>query len=105
MSIFLVIGCSYDDSEETYSSDNGKGKGDGGGQLTEWDTTIKPIIADSCAISGCHAAAGFVKTEAAFRASASKIRITNNNMPVPGSKGADEFSAADKAAVLTFLNK
>jgi hypothetical protein len=95
--LFFATSCSYDDD----------GYDDGGNPPAsdpEWTDVIKPILADSCALSGCHANAAFVNSGAAFKASKSNIRIGNNTMPVPGSKGAQAFSADDRTKVLAYLN-
>jgi len=73
---------------------------------TEWTQVIKPIVDSSCALSGCHANnAGFVQSGAAFKASSSKNRVSNNSMPVPDSAGDKAFSSSDRAKVLTYLSK
>lgn len=75
---------------------------EGPGSDEEFANVIEPILADSCALSGCHATAGFVKSGAAFKASSSLSRIQSGNMPKPG-PGLDAFSSADKAKVLAYL--
>lgn len=49
-------------------------------QIT-FERTIRPLIDKHCALSGCHAGAGFFETEAQFLNSRSKIRVSNSTMP------------------------
>jgi uncharacterized membrane protein len=74
--------------------------GGGGGAPAQGFAAIQPILQKSCA--RCHAQAGFIKTEQAFRASASKARVQSGNMPQANSPEAQAFSAQDKAAILAF---
>lgn len=101
--LFLASACG--------SSYSDKGNGDAGDLSEEkqqqWLTTVKPIITRSCALSGCHATSGFVKTPEAFLVSKAKARITKTGagkMPVPGSTGDRTFSNASKASVLEFFD-
>jgi len=64
---------------------------------------IKPIIDRSCAVSGCHANSGFIKSGDAFRKSKALVRLENGSMPKKPSAAADQFSVVDKEKLLAYL--
>jgi len=84
----------------TYKEDVKPGGGGGAPpseQQAKWDNNVKPIVTANCALAGCHATAAFVKSPAAFLASASKARVASGNMP----RGR-VLSAAQKAIIAGF---
>ena len=92
----FLVGCGGSYEEKT-TGDPLPPKGSGGvtpAQEAAWTNTVQPIVAANCALAGCHAAAGFVKSPAAFLGSKSKVRVASGNMP----KGR-VLSAAQKAAI------
>ena len=100
----FLAGCGGGSYKET--KDPGPGTGTGGGgtgggsggvtpaQQAAWTNTVQPIVAANCALAGCHAAAGFVKSPAAFLGSKSKGMVASGRMP----KGR-RLSASQKAAI------
>jgi hypothetical protein len=46
-----------------------------------FENTIKPLVNRHCALSGCHAGAGYFDSEANFLNSRSRIRVSNGTMP------------------------
>ena len=80
------------------------GPGPGPVGLT-WARDIEPIAVESCGQAGCHAGAGFLRSEAAFRASDVKRRISNDSMPLR--QAANYYLWEDgsrKTKILQFLN-
>ena len=70
----------------------------------KWTATIKPIMQENCGLSGCHANAPFVKTEAGFLASNAAKRIANGSMPPSYSPRFGQWSEDDKQTVLAFYD-
>jgi hypothetical protein len=53
-------------------------------------------IEQNCALSGCHAGAPFLQSEAGFLNSRSKVRIGNGTMPPQYSPKFNQWTQADK---------
>ena len=92
LGVFL-IGCgdSYEEKEETKAPVSEVTPV----QQAAWDSNVKYIVANNCALSGCHASAAFTKTPGAFLKSSSKAMVSSGNMP----KGRS-LSAAERQALL-----
>jgi len=61
---------------------------------------VQAITQTSCV--RCHASDGFLKTEAGWRGSAAKTRVSNSSMPPAGTAEARGLSAADRAKLAGF---
>lgn len=69
-----------------------------GGQVSFAD--VQAVTKVSCL--RCHASDGFLKTEAAWRGSPAKTRLTNNSMPPPGTAEARGLSGELRSFLITF---
>lgn len=84
---FLLIGCGADQTTETpvvvppSGGDNGGGGGSGDGRTTF--ARVQEIHKQYCV--QCHANSRFIKDEDSLKASSSKTRVQNGNMPPPNS--------------------
>jgi len=93
----FLVGCGGGSYKETKDPGPGGDPRPGGvtpAQQAAWANTVQPIVAANCALAGCHAAAGFVKSPAAFLGSKSKGMVASGKMP----KGR-RLSAAQKASI------
>jgi hypothetical protein len=79
----------------------GNGGNRGGGGTVSF-TTVKPIIDEQCALSGCHAGAAFLESGPAFKASASRQRISSGNMPRQN-RNSGQYSDEKRNLLLQFL--
>jgi hypothetical protein len=61
---------------------------------------IQAITSASCL--RCHTASQFLKSEAAWRGSEAKNRVSNNSMPPPGTPEARNLTPADRATLVSF---
>lgn len=68
-----------------------------------WAGDIQNLVKQNCALSGCHAGAGFVTTEGAFKASAAAQVISNGRMPPRYSPNYESWSDEKKLRILKFL--
>lgn len=70
----------------------------------DWETSIKPLVAEQCALSGCHAGASFLATGRAMKASGSSASlIARDKMPKRSSPNYDLWTNAKKAKLLNYL--
>jgi hypothetical protein len=107
IALALVVGCG---SERQSYKEVGPGQTPGGqfpgGQIPgqpESFASLKPVIDEQCALSGCHAGQRFLQTEAAFKASSSLQRITSGNMP-RANRNSDLWTDEKKQRMISFLS-
>ena len=65
--------------------------------------TVRPLIMEQCALSGCHAGSAFLSSGPAFKASRSAELIGNDRMPKRSSPNYDFWTDDKKAALLEYL--
>ena len=74
----------------------------GGDQLVTW-ATVRPIIDDHCALSGCHSGTQYLKDEDLFIDSFSKERIANDSMPPPYGSKIGQWNDQLKSTMLKYF--
>ena len=108
---FGFVGCGSDVKEERVVRKEPHGKpaprprprpGPGTGDPVSF-RDVKPIIDKHCALSGCHAGAGFVANGPAFKASSSLARISSDSMPLRSSPNYGSYGANEKNKLMGFL--
>jgi hypothetical protein len=79
------------------------------GSAAEFASTVKPILAKSCAGGSCHTSGAardnIIKTDVNFLKSKAGQEIQEGEMPPPGSAQASAISGSDKSALLAFIAK
>ena len=80
------------------------GEGGNGGNDVDFNSTVKPVLDQHCALSGCHAGAGFVKSESGFKNSNGPKRVINGSMPPSYSPTYGAFGREEKQAILTWYD-
>ena len=65
---------------------------------------IKPRNDQHCALSGCHAGASFLQSEAAFLNSRSKLRIGNGTMPPQYSPRFSQWTQDEKDIYTSYFD-
>lgn len=102
--IIFLFGCGTEPSKRPREPRNPGGvtpPPSGGDE--DWDD-IKPLVQEQCALSGCHAGAGFLATGRAMKASSSANLIARDKMPKPQSPNYDFYNAKKKQRLLNYLN-
>lgn len=65
---------------------------------------IKPMIDKQCGEGACHAGAGFMASEAAFKASRSKSEIESGDMPLRFGPNYGTWNDEKKLRIMGFLS-
>lgn len=109
--LFMTIACGSKDSASTPgpSPQPQPIPGPDGGSAAEFASTIKPILAKSCAGGSCHTSGAardnIIKTDVNFLKSKAGQEIQAGEMPPPGSAQASSISGTDKSTLLAFIAK
>jgi hypothetical protein len=107
----MIVGCGGSETivekpvpqQPTNPPDPGGNPNPGGGAVT-FSGTIKPLNDKFCALSGCHAGAAFLQTEASFLNSRSKIRVGNGTMPPQYSPNYGQWTQNEKAIYADYFD-
>jgi hypothetical protein len=73
------------------------------GPADPWRDEIKALVSEQCALAGCHAGAGFLRSGGSLKASSSLSRIQSGNMPKKSSPNYGLYNDAKKRAFIDFL--
>jgi len=103
MTLSLMVGCGGSETivenpkPQEPSNPNPPNPTDPGGGAITFSGTIKPLLDKNCALTGCHAGAGFLASESGFLNSNSKIRVGNGTMPPQYSPSYSQWTQKEKA--------
>jgi hypothetical protein len=67
--------------------------------------SVKPLLDQHCALSGCHSGEAFVEVEVKFLNSRSKIRIGNDTMPPKYSPIFSSWTRREKDIFLSYFDE
>lgn len=67
-------------------------------------STLSGLLQSNCALSGCHAGASFLQSEAGFLNSRSKIRIGNGTMPPQYSPKYSQWTQREKDLMSAYFD-
>lgn len=99
--VFLLASCGMEPSNRSYEPGPTTTPPPGDGT---WNGEVKALVQEQCALAGCHAGAGFLRTGAAFKASSSLRRIQSGNMPLRSSPNYGLYNAAKKRTFIDYLS-
>ena len=96
--LFIMVGCGNDPSGETSTPEPSPlpPKSDG-------FAAAKVVIDEQCAVSGCHAGAGFTQSGPAFKNSTARQRINSGNMPKKSGPNYAIYNSKKKQILLEYL--